>query len=59
MTSVEIVSVIFMLGMMAFIFPRAKHMLKNSPKGSMQDWMGFAVPMLAIVGFIALLIAIV
>ena len=28
--------------MIIYIFPRAKQMLSNSPKGSNQDWMGFA-----------------
>jgi hypothetical protein len=34
-------------------------MVKNSPKGSASDWMGFIVPMAAIVLFIILLIALV
>jgi len=38
--------------MIIYIFPRAKYMLKNSPKGKTQEWMGFA----AIIGVITLFI---
>ncbi len=59
MSSVQILSALFMLAMFFFIFPRAMQMLKQSPKGTMQDWMGFIIPIIAIVGFISLLIAII
>ena len=59
MTSFQIVSALFMLAMFIVIFPRAKYMLKNSPKGTMQDWMGFIVPIGAVVLFVILLISIV
>lgn len=45
--------------MIIFMFPGARHMAKNSPKGSMQDWMGYIVPLLVIVLFIFLLIKLV
>lgn len=49
-----------MLGAMLFmIFPRAKAAIKQSPKGTSGDWMGFIVPMTAVVIFIFLLIALV
>jgi len=38
--------------MIIYIFPRAKYMLKNSPKGKTHEWMGFA----AINGVITLFI---
>ena len=41
-----------LLMMIVFLFPRAKHMLQNSPKGSSQDWSGF----IFIIGFVALFI---
>jgi len=49
-----------MLGAMLFmIFPRAKAAIKQSPKGTSSDWMGFIVPMTAVVIFIFLLITLV
>lgn len=41
-----------LLMMIIYIFPRAKHMLANSPKGSNQDWMGFAF----VIGIVTLFI---
>ncbi len=55
----KIVSAIFLIAMFFFILPSAKRMVKNSPKGSTSDWMGFIVPMAAVVLFIILLITLV
>jgi hypothetical protein len=55
----KIVSAIFLIAMFFFILPSAKRMVKNSPKGSTSDWMGFIVPMAVVVLFIILLIALV
>lgn len=55
----KIGSALFMGAMLIYLFPRAKHAIENSPKGSMKDWMGYIVPMVAIVLFIILLIALV
>ena len=55
----KIGSALFLLAMIIFLFPRAKHAIENSPKGSMQDWMGYIVPMAAVILFIILLIALV
>ena len=44
-----------MIMMIIYIFPRAKHMLQNSPKGSSNDWLGFLVIIAVIAGFIVLL----
>ena len=41
------------------MIPQAMRVSKEAPKGSMQDWMGFVVPVLFVVGFIILLIALV
>jgi hypothetical protein len=49
-------SVVLIAGMMVFIFPRMRHAVKTAPKGNMDDWMGFIIPLAAIVGFIILLI---
>ena len=53
----KIASAIFLVAMFFFILPSARNMVKNSPKGSTSDWMGFIVPMAAVVLFIILLIS--
>lgn len=55
----QIVSALALLMFVIFLFPRARDAMKNSPKGSTSDWMGFAVPMVAIFLFILLLIELV
>jgi len=49
-------SAALIIGMMVFIFPRMREAVKNAPKGTMDDWMGFIIPIAAIIGFIILLI---
>ena len=56
---VEIGSALFMGAMIVFLFPRAKQAIENSPKGSAKDWMGFILPIGAVILFIILLIALV
>ena len=49
-----------LLGMMImFVFPRAKQMLKESPKVSGNEWMGVLIPIIAVVLFVMLLIKLV
>jgi len=45
-----------LIAMIFFMWPRMKHAVANSPKGTMNDWMGYIVPMAAVIGFIILLI---
>jgi len=46
-----------LLGMMVlFLWPRAKQMLQDSPKAQPGDWQAVILPILAVVGFIILLI---
>ena len=56
---IKIGSALFLVAMIIFLFPRAKHVIENTPKGSMKDWMGYIVPMVAVILFIILLIALV
>ena len=56
---VKIGSALFMLAMVIYLFPRAKHAVQNSPKGTIKDWMGYVLPMAAVVLFIIVLIALV
>ena len=53
---VQIGSAALLVAMLVFIFPRMKEAVKHAPKGSMQDWMGFIVPIAAVIGFVILLI---
>ena len=55
----KIGSALFLVAMIIFLFPRAKQVIENTPKGSMKDWMGYIVPMIVVVLFIVLLIALV
>lgn len=51
----QIVSGLFVLAMIIFIFPRMKHAIKNSPKGTMQDWMAYIIPIIGVILFVILL----
>ena len=53
---VQIGSALFLGAMMVFIFPRMRQAVKNAPKGTAQDWMGYIIPILAVIGFVILLI---
>lgn len=53
---VQIGSALFLGAMLVFIFPRMREAVRNAPKGTYQDWMGFIIPILAVVGFVILLI---
>ncbi len=49
-----------LLGMMiVVIYPRVKHAMNNSPKAEKGDWISVVTPILAVVGFIILLIMLV
>jgi hypothetical protein len=52
----KIGTALFLFAMLVFIFPRMRHAIKHSPKGTASDWMGFVIPILVIIGFILLLI---
>ena len=56
---IKIGSALFMVAMIIYLFPRAKQAVQNSPKGSASDWMGYVIPMVAIVLFIIILIQLV
>ena len=53
---VKIFSAILIVGWIVFLWPRAKHWMKNSPKAKQGDWMAAILPLAAVVGFVALLI---
>lgn len=55
----KILSAVLIVMMLVFLFPRAKQMMTESPKGSSQDWMSALVPLGLVVGFVILLMALV
>ena len=55
----KISSALFLLAMIIYLFPRAKQVVQNTPKGSAKDWLGYIVPMAAVVLFVIILINII
>jgi len=55
----KIGSAILLIGMFFMILPAAKRMVKESPKGSSSDWMGFILPMAGVILFIVVLVMLV
>lgn len=55
----KIASAVALVAMFFLILPSARRMVKNSPRGSTSDWMGFVVPMAVVVLFIVVLISLV
>ena len=53
---IKILSAVFMVAMLVFLWPRAKHMLKHSPKASSSDWKGLILPIGGLVLFVVLLV---
>jgi len=52
----KIGSALLLLMMLVFLWPRAKQMMKESPKGSSEDWKAVILPLLGVIGFVILLI---
>ncbi|MEN8167379.1 MAG: hypothetical protein ABFR65_07880 [Pseudomonadota bacterium] len=52
----KIIWAVLLGAMILFLWPRAKHMLKHSPKAESGDWQAVVVPILFVVGFVILLI---
>lgn len=55
----KIISALALVMFIVILFPRARDMVKNSPKGTSSDWVSFVIPMIGIVLFIMLLIKLV
>jgi len=55
----KISSTIFLLLLLFLLLPRAKHMLTRSPKAESGDWQAAIIPLIGVVGFIALLVMLV
>lgn len=52
----KIGSALLLGAMIIFVFPRAKAMLKHSPKAGNGDWQAVLLPLAAVIGFIVLLV---
>ena len=52
----KIGSALFLGAMLIFLFPRMRQAVKHSPKGTMQDWMGYIIPIIAVIAFVIFLI---
>ena len=48
-----------LIAMFFMILPGARRAAKNSPKGTIKDWMGYILPMGVVILFVILLIAMV
>ena len=56
MAWMKIGSALLLLMMLLFLWPRAKQMIEESPKGSSNDWKAAIIPLLAVIGFVILLV---
>ena len=52
----KIGSAVLLIAMIIYIWPSAKHMMNNSPKAESGDWQAVVLPLLGVIGFVALLI---
>lgn len=52
----KIGTALFLILMLVYLFPRAKEMLKNSPKATGNDMLSMAIPLLLVILFVYMLI---
>ncbi|MCK5649250.1 MAG: hypothetical protein KAI22_10250 [Gammaproteobacteria bacterium] len=52
----KISSALLIVLMLVYLLPRAKDMIKNSPKASGNDFVAVLIPLLLVAGFVFLLI---
>ncbi len=51
----KLFSALLIIAMIVFLFPRAKEMLKNSPKASSNDLVAILIPLILVIGLVFLL----
>ena len=51
----KIGSALLLIAILAMIFPRARQMVKESPKGTPAQWVSFLIPVAVVVLFVLLL----
>ncbi len=59
MDLLNILSAVFIGIMIALLLPRARQMLSHSPPAQRGDWQSLLLPLLAVVGFVLLLMKLV
>jgi archaellum biogenesis protein FlaJ (TadC family) len=50
---------VMIMMMLAFMYPRAKHWMQHGPKAEKGDWQAAILPLLAVIGFVILLVMLV
>jgi len=55
----KIGSALLLVVMLVVLFPSAKRMMKESPKGTPQQWMSFLIPVVVVALFVLLLMQLV
>jgi hypothetical protein len=55
----QIISALLLLTMIVLLWPQAKRMMAESRKAESGEWMGVILPLLAVAGFVALLVALI
>ena len=55
----QIISALALVMFIVILFPATLEKMKNSPKGTSSDWMGFIIAMLVVILFIILLIGLI
>jgi len=55
----KIGSAVLLVTMLVVLFPRARQMMKESPKGTTSQWISFVVPVGIVVLFVLLLMQLV
>lgn len=55
----KIGSALFLIAMLFMIFPRARDAIKNAPKGTAKDWMGYILPLTVVILFVIILMVMV
>ena len=53
-----VLQAVFAVAIAVFVIPRALQMARNSPKGSSADWMGAALPLIAVLVFVLFLMSV-
>lgn len=59
MDAMQIGSLILLVMLLIMVFPRVKSSLKESPKGSSNEWFGFGFLILGVAVFVYLLMSLV
>ena len=52
-----VLQAVLAIAIAVFVIPRALNMARNSPKGSSADWMGAALPLIAVIVFVLFLMS--